>query len=73
MLDLDRLVERAHTAKAFPEAIRFAQKRLAADPLREDAARELMALRFEAGDRDDRIWRHMPASTGGRLPLRRLR
>jgi len=49
--DLDQLVEQAHGAKDFPRAIRFAQKRLAVDPLHEDAARELMALRYETGDR----------------------
>jgi predicted ATPase/DNA-binding SARP family transcriptional activator len=46
-----RLIERARAAGDPSEGIRYAQQLLRLDPFREDAARALMELRFESGDR----------------------
>ncbi len=48
---LKTLVYRYRSERAFSKAIGFAQRLLAADPLREDVARELAAARHESGDR----------------------
>jgi DNA-binding SARP family transcriptional activator/tetratricopeptide (TPR) repeat protein len=48
---LKTLVYRYRSERAFGKAIGFAQRLLAADPLREDVARELAAARHESGDR----------------------
>lgn len=49
--DLTRLVQRHHNAREYGNAIAWAQKLLQHEPLREDMVRELMTLRYEAGDR----------------------
>ena len=49
--NLIALVEERRRALDYPEAIAFAQALLRLDPLREDAIRRLMSLRFAAGDR----------------------
>ncbi|HZV77084.1 MAG TPA: AAA family ATPase [Candidatus Babeliales bacterium] len=48
---LKTLVYRARSNRDFSRAIAFAQQLLAADPFREDAARELAAAHYQAGDR----------------------
>ncbi|MBV8531535.1 MAG: AAA family ATPase, partial [Candidatus Eremiobacteraeota bacterium] len=48
---LKALVYRARSDRDFSRAIAFAQQLLAADPFREDAARELAAAHYQAGDR----------------------
>lgn len=48
---LNRLVQRYRLQRAYPQAIAFARQWLTHDPLREDVLRQLMALRYEAGDR----------------------
>jgi DNA-binding SARP family transcriptional activator len=49
--NLVSLVDQRRRALDYPAAIRFAQSLLRLDPLREDAIRRLMSLRFAAGDR----------------------
>lgn len=49
--NLVALVEERRRALDYPGAIAFAQSMLRLDPLREDAIRRLMSLRFAAGDR----------------------
>jgi DNA-binding SARP family transcriptional activator len=49
--NLFSLVEERRRALDYPGAIAFAQALLRLDPLREDAIRRLMSLRFSAGDR----------------------
>ena len=49
--NLVALVEERRRALDYPGAIAFAQSLLRLDPLREDAIRRLMSLRFAAGDR----------------------
>jgi DNA-binding SARP family transcriptional activator len=49
--NLVALVERGRRALDYAGAIAFAQSLLRLDPLREDAIRRLMSLRFAAGDR----------------------
>jgi len=49
--NLVALVEERRRALDYPGAIAFAQRLLRLDPLREDAIRRLMSLRFAAGDR----------------------
>ncbi|HLE27209.1 MAG TPA: AAA family ATPase [Anaerolineales bacterium] len=48
---LTSLVLQHRAQRDYPTAIHFAQQLLGRDPLREDAMRQLMALRYEAGDR----------------------
>jgi DNA-binding SARP family transcriptional activator len=48
---LDRLILRCRSERAYPQAISYTQQFLASDPLREDVVRQLIALRYEAGDR----------------------
>lgn len=48
---LAQLVREKRSARSFAEAIAYAERILVHDSLREDAARELMAVRYEAGDR----------------------
>lgn len=49
--NLTKLVDERRRALDYPSAIAFAQALLRLDPLREDAMRRLMSLRFAAGDR----------------------
>jgi DNA-binding SARP family transcriptional activator len=49
--NLIALVDERRRALDYPAAIAFAQELLRLDPLREDAIRRLMSLRFAAGDR----------------------
>jgi len=48
---LKRLAERFRSNRDFPRALEYAQRLLAVDPLREDVAREIAAIRYQAGDR----------------------
>lgn len=48
---LTRLTWKFQSRGDYPEAIRYGAQLLAADPLREDGVRLLMALRYRAGDR----------------------
>lgn len=48
---LERLVQRCRRRAEFSRAIAYAKRLLDTDPLREDVARLLIALRYEAGDR----------------------
>lgn len=48
---LDQLISRSRRRLDFPKAIGYAKRLLESDPLREDVARRLIALRYEAGDR----------------------
>jgi DNA-binding SARP family transcriptional activator len=48
---LKMLVYRYRSERAYGKAIGFARRLLAADPLREDVARELAAAHYESGDR----------------------
>jgi len=48
---LDELVLESRSARQFASAIDYAQRILAVDPLREDALRQLIAVRYESGDR----------------------
>ena len=48
---LGQLVSRCRRRLEFPGAIAYAKRLLEADPLREDVARRLITLRYEAGDR----------------------
>jgi DNA-binding SARP family transcriptional activator len=48
---LGQLVFLHRTRRDYPAAIGFAQQLLGRDPFREDALRQLMALRYESGDR----------------------
>ena len=47
---LSELVARARSRRDFARAIALAQRLLAVDPLREDIARQLIGVRYEAGD-----------------------
>ncbi len=49
--NLEQLIDRYQTEADYPQAIYYAQQLLATEPLREDAIRCLMQLRFESGDR----------------------
>ncbi len=49
--DLNQLIRTARAGRDHTRAIAFAQQLLSRDPLREDTVRQLMALRYEAGDR----------------------
>ncbi len=49
--NLVALIEENRKALDYPRAIAYAQALLRCDPLREDAVRRLMSLRFAAGDR----------------------
>jgi DNA-binding SARP family transcriptional activator len=49
--NLSALADERRRALDYPAAIAFAQSLLRLDPLREDAIRRLMSLRFAAGDR----------------------
>jgi predicted ATPase/DNA-binding SARP family transcriptional activator len=48
---LSQLMQQHHARRDLFAAIACAQQMLAYDPMREDVVRELMSLRFEAGDR----------------------
>ncbi len=48
---LARLVDRHRQLGRFPQAITYAERLLALEPLREDAVRRLMAARYQSGDR----------------------
>jgi predicted ATPase len=48
---LKGLIRRHRSERDFARAIGYGQRLLAADPLREDVAREIAATRYEAGDR----------------------
>ena len=48
---LSELISQARRRLDYSAAIAFAKRLLQADPLREDVARRLVALRYEAGDR----------------------
>lgn len=48
---LTRLVFQRRLAGDYPKAMLFARQLLARDPFREDAVRQLMALRYASGDR----------------------
>ena len=48
---LDELVIEARSARRFPAALEYARRILTAEPLREDAVRQLMAIHYESGDR----------------------
>ena len=48
---LARLITQARRKLDYPSAIAYARRLLEVDPLREDIARKLIALRYEAGDR----------------------
>ncbi|NOZ06225.1 MAG: AAA family ATPase [Chloroflexi bacterium] len=49
--DLDHLIRHHRARRDYPTAIAYSTSLLAHDPLREDALRLLVALRYEAGDR----------------------
>lgn len=49
--NLTKLIRESRRDRDFPAAISFIQMMLQADPWREDALRQLMMARFEAGDR----------------------
>lgn len=48
---LNQLVQRFWSRRDYTQAIHYASQLLAYDPLREDSARQLVALRYQAGDR----------------------
>jgi DNA-binding SARP family transcriptional activator/energy-coupling factor transporter ATP-binding protein EcfA2 len=48
---LGQLIQQKRSDRQFPQAAGYAERLLVHDPLREDAARQLIALRYEAGDR----------------------
>jgi DNA-binding SARP family transcriptional activator/tetratricopeptide (TPR) repeat protein len=48
---LEELLLEARRERRFEQARAYAEKLLAADPWREDALRQLMAIRYESGDR----------------------
>lgn len=48
---LDRLIQRHRLQREYPQAISFARRWFAHDPMREDILRQLAALRYESGDR----------------------
>jgi DNA-binding SARP family transcriptional activator len=48
---LEQVISRCRQRLDFPRAIACARRLLETDPLREDVARRLIALRFESGDR----------------------
>lgn len=48
---LNQLIHHHWSQRAYSEAIRYSSQLLAYDPLREDGARQLMELRYQAGDR----------------------
>ena len=47
---LGALVERARSERDYPQALRYANRLLVADPWREDVVRRLMAIRYASGD-----------------------
>lgn len=51
LTDLTHLIGHCRSQRRFPQAIAFASRLLAVDPLREDTVRLLMALHYETGDR----------------------
>ena len=55
LADLGRLVEHYRARQDTLQAIVYADQVLRHDPLREDAARELIALRYAAGDRSGAV------------------
>jgi predicted ATPase/DNA-binding SARP family transcriptional activator len=63
--DLTQLIVQSRALRDYPVAIEYARQLLNRDPLREDTARELMTLRYEAGDRGgalqeyERFGRHL--------------
>ena len=48
---LTSLVLQGRAARNYPEALAYARQLLARDPLREDTVRQVLALRYESGDR----------------------
>ncbi|MCI0397102.1 MAG: tetratricopeptide repeat protein [Chloroflexi bacterium] len=57
--DLSQLIGRSRQNGDYPQAIAYAQQILNADPLREDVIRELMSLRYVAGDRAGALQEHL--------------
>ena len=51
LADLSQLVVQSRAREDYAQAIAYAQQLLNHDPLREDAVRELVSLRYQAGDR----------------------
>ena len=51
LADLEQLVARSHARGDLPQAIGYAQQALGHDPLQETIVRELITLRYQAGDR----------------------
>ncbi|RPI30703.1 MAG: hypothetical protein EHM70_13215 [Chloroflexota bacterium] len=49
--DLSQLVYLERSRRNYPQAVVYAQMVLACDPMREDIVRQLIALRYESGDR----------------------
>lgn len=49
--DLQQLIQRFWSQQDYPNAISCVNRLLTLDPFREDAVRQLMALRYESGDR----------------------
>lgn len=71
VVNLTHLVDHYRARRAFPQAIAFAVRLLALDPLREDAVRLLITLRYESGDRAGALkeytafWRLLREELGG--------
>ncbi len=51
LADLSQLIVRSRAERDYPLAATYAHRLLEIDPFREDALRQLMAVRYEAGDR----------------------
>jgi len=51
LADLSQLTVRSRAERNYPLAATYAHRMLEIDPFREDALRQLMAVRYEAGDR----------------------
>ncbi len=51
LADIDQLIALHRSRRDYAKAIGYAQQLLARDPLREDVVRQVLALRYEAGDR----------------------
>ncbi len=51
VFDLNQLILRERSERNYPRALEYACRLLTHDPLREDTVRQLMALRYETGDR----------------------
>ncbi|HEY4721232.1 MAG TPA: AAA family ATPase, partial [Anaerolineae bacterium] len=49
--DMNQLILKCRSRRDFAQAIGYAQQLLTLDPLREDVVRQLMAIRYEGGDR----------------------